>query len=154
MLGDGDDADTPPPEHRLEGDGVLTLARKAGELPDENLPEGSVGTLGGIEHLAELRPIGDASALCLVNVLADDGVAVLLSVVPQRPQLSGDRQVDILAVAGDARVEGGRGQIGYVLHGLLPLSVGTWEPDEPSTTVRLAGGLVTDTECISRGRVP
>ncbi|MCY3603707.1 MAG: hypothetical protein OXH12_11590 [Chloroflexi bacterium] len=99
MLGDRDDANPTPAQHRLEGDRVLTLAREAGELPDQNLTERSVGTLGSIQHLAELRPIGDASALCLVDVLADDGVPVLLGVVAQRPQLCRDGQVNVLAVA-------------------------------------------------------
>ncbi|MCY3507189.1 MAG: hypothetical protein OXH41_13600 [Chloroflexi bacterium] len=111
VLGDGDDADAASAQHGLEGDGVLALARETGELPDEDLAEGSVGALGGIQHLAELGPIGDAPALRLVNVLADDGVAVLLGVVAQRPELGGDGQVDILAVAGDARIEGGRGWV-------------------------------------------
>ncbi|MDE2669305.1 MAG: hypothetical protein OXI51_06585 [Chloroflexota bacterium] len=89
MLGDRDNADTTPAEHRLEGDGMLSLAGESGELPDEDLAKGRVGTLGGIQHLAELGPIGNASALRLVNVLVHDGVPVLLGVVPQRPQLCG-----------------------------------------------------------------
>ena len=55
-----------------------------------------------VEHPSELGPVGDAAALGLVDVLAGDEVAVLVGVVPQRPQLSRDREVDILAVTGEA----------------------------------------------------
>ena len=85
VLGDGDDPDALAPEHGLEGDGVLALAGEAGELPDQNLLERSVGLGGCVEHLAELRAVGDAPALGLVHVLADDDVAVLLCMVPERP---------------------------------------------------------------------
>ena len=70
VLGDGDDSNSLAPEHGLEGDGVLPLAGEAGELPDQNLPEWGTGLGGRVDHLAELRPIGDATALGLIHVLA------------------------------------------------------------------------------------
>ena len=70
MLGDGDHSDALAPEHGLEGDGVLPLAREAGEFPDEDFPEGGVGLAALLDHLAELRSVGDAAALGLVHVLA------------------------------------------------------------------------------------
>ncbi len=100
LLGDGYYADALAPQHGLEGDGVLALAGEPGELPDQNLPEGSVGPSGLVDHLAELGAVGDAPALGLVHVLASDGVAVLLGIVPERPQLGGHGQVHVLAVAG------------------------------------------------------
>ncbi|MDE2934494.1 MAG: hypothetical protein OXS47_11620 [Chloroflexota bacterium] len=121
VLGDGHHADAAPAEHRLEGDGVLALAREARELPDEDLAEGRVRTLGGVQHPAELGPVGDAPALGLVDVLAHDAVVVLLGVVAQRAQLGGDGKVDVLAVAGDARVEGGGGGFGSVCHRVILL---------------------------------
>ena len=54
VLGDRDDADSLAPEHGLEGDGVLPLAREAGEFPDQDLLEGSIGLGGRVNHLAEL----------------------------------------------------------------------------------------------------
>ena len=107
VLRDRNDPDAAPAQHRLEGDGVLALAGEAGELPDEDLLEGRVVGAGGVQHLAELGPVGDAAALRLVDVLTHDEVAVLLGVVPQRSQLGGDGEVDVLTVAGDAGVEGG-----------------------------------------------
>ncbi|MCY3646822.1 MAG: hypothetical protein OXH07_07600 [Chloroflexi bacterium] len=121
VLGDGDDADAAAAQHRLEGDGVLALAGEAAELPDEDLLEGRVGSCGGVEHLAELGAVCHAAALGLVDVLADDEVVVLLRVVAQRPQLGSDGEVDVLAVAGDARVEGGGGGFGVVCHGVFLL---------------------------------
>ena len=44
-----------------------------------------VGLGGRVDHLAELRAVGDAPALGLVHVLAGDRVAVLCGVVPERP---------------------------------------------------------------------
>ena len=73
--------------HGLEGDGVLALAGEAGELPDEDLLEGGLRLAGLVQHLLELGPIGDAPALGLVHVLAGNQVAVLLGVVPERPEL-------------------------------------------------------------------
>ncbi len=99
VLGDGDDADAAASQHRLEGDGVLALAGEAGELPDEDLLEGRIVGARLVQHLAELRPVGDASALGLVHVLAGDEVVVLLGVVAQGAELGGDGEVDILAVA-------------------------------------------------------
>ena len=46
LLGDGDDPDAAPPEHGLEGDGVLALAGEARELPDEDFLEGRLGLAG------------------------------------------------------------------------------------------------------------
>ena len=117
VLRDGDDPNPTSAEHRLEGDGMLALASEAGELPDEDLLEGGVVGTGGVQHLAELGPVGDAAALRLIDVFAGDEVAVLLGVVTQRPQLGGDREVDILAVAGDAGVEGGGRGVRTVGHG-------------------------------------
>ncbi|MDE2669005.1 MAG: hypothetical protein OXI51_05050 [Chloroflexota bacterium] len=114
VLGDRDDAHAAAAQHRLEGDGVLALAREAGELPDEDLLERRIGRGGGIEHLAELGAVGHATALRLVHVLADHDVVVLLGVVAQCPELGGNGEVDVLAVAGDAGVEGGRGGFGAV----------------------------------------
>ena len=121
MLGDGDDADAAAAEHRLEGDGVLAFAREARELPDEDLLKGSIVGTGGVQHLAELGPVGDAAALGLVDVLAGDEVAVLFGVVAQRPELRRDGEVDVLAVAGDAGVEGGGGGVRAVGHGSVLL---------------------------------
>ena len=90
MLGNGDDADALAPEHGLEGDGVLPLHPQAGALPDQNLPEWGTGLGGRVDHLAELRAVGDATALGLIHVLAEDNVAVLLCVVPECPQLGGN----------------------------------------------------------------
>ena len=89
LLGDGDYPDTLAPKHGLEGDGVLALAGEAGELPDQNLLERSVGPAGLLDHLPELGPVGDSAALCLVHELAGDNVAVLVGVVPERPELGG-----------------------------------------------------------------
>ena len=121
LLGDGDDADASPAEHGLEGDGVLPLAGEAGEFPDEDFLEGRLRLAGLVQHPLELGPVGDASALGLVHVLAGDEVAVLLGVVPERPQLGGDGQVHVLAVAGDPGVEGRRYQIESVIHQSLLL---------------------------------
>ena len=55
-----------------------------------------------VEHPSELGPVGDTAALGLGDVLAGDEVAVLVGVVAQGPQLSRDREVDILAITGDA----------------------------------------------------
>ena len=68
-----------------------------------------------VEHLAELGPVGDAAALRLVDILADHDVAVLLGMVAQGAQLGGDGEVDVLAVAGDAGVEGGGVGVGSLL---------------------------------------
>ncbi len=105
VLGDGDYPDAPAPEHGLEGDGVLALSGEAGELPDQNLPERSVGRSGLVDHLAELRPVGDASTLGLVDVLAGDDVVVLPGEVPESSQLCGNGKVHVLPVAGHPGVE-------------------------------------------------
>ena len=89
VLGDGDDADALAPEHGLEGHGVLALAGEAREFPDQYLLEGSLRPGSLVQHLPELGPIGDAAALGLVHVFACDGVAVLLGIVPERPELGG-----------------------------------------------------------------
>ena len=93
------------PEHGFEGDGVLALAGEARELPDEDDLEGGVRAPALLDHLAELGTVGDAAALGLVDVLAGDGVAVLLGVVPERPELGSHGQVHVLSVAGDPGVE-------------------------------------------------
>ena len=110
MLGDGDNADALAPQHGLEGDGVLPLAGEARKLPDQYDLEGGGGPAALLDHPAELGPVGDAAALGLVHVLAGDGIAVGLGVVPERPKLGGHGQVHVLAVAGDPGVEGRRGQ--------------------------------------------
>ncbi|MCY3504974.1 MAG: hypothetical protein OXH41_02270 [Chloroflexi bacterium] len=116
VLGDGGDADAAAAQHRLEGDGVLALAGEARELPDEDLGEGRVVVARRVEHLAELGAVGDAPALGLVDVLSDDDVVVLRGVVAQRAQLRRDGEVDVLAVAGDAGVEGGGRGFWSVVH--------------------------------------
>ena len=47
--------------------------------------KGAFRLAGLVDHLAELRPVGDASALGFVHVLAGYEVAVLIGVVPERP---------------------------------------------------------------------
>ncbi|MCY3888003.1 MAG: hypothetical protein OXG19_09960 [Chloroflexi bacterium] len=121
VLGDRRHADAAAAEHGLEGDGVLTLAGEAREFPDEDLLEGGVGGARLVEHPPELGAVGDAAALGLVDVLAGDEVAVLLGVVAQRAQLGGDGKVDVLAVAGDARVERRRRRVRLVNHGVFLL---------------------------------
>ena len=115
----GDDPDSPAAEHGLEGDGVLALACEPGELPDKDLPERSLGFLGLVEHLLELGPVCDAAAFRLVHELAHDDVAVLVGVFPERPQLSGDGQVDVLPVAGDSGVQRHRHGDFVFVHQLL-----------------------------------
>ena len=105
MLGDGDHPDALAPEHGLECDGVFPLAGEPGEFPDEYFLERGFGLACIIQHFSELGPIGDPSALGLIHVLPHDEVSVLVGVVPERPQLGCDGQVDILAVAGDSGVE-------------------------------------------------
>ena len=85
MLGDGDDANALAPEHGLEGHGVLPLAGEAREFPDKNHLERGRRLAAFVDHVAELGPVGDAAALGLVHVLAGDGVAVVLGIVPERP---------------------------------------------------------------------
>ena len=104
VLRDGDDPDALTPQHGLEGHGMLALAGKARELPDQDDLEGGLRAATGVQHFAELRPVGDAPALGLVHVFAGDDVAMLRGVVPQRPQLGGDREVHVLAIAGHAGV--------------------------------------------------
>ena len=87
---------------------MLALAREAGEFPDEDLLEGGLGFAGLVKHPPETGPIDDASALSLVDVLADDDVPVLFGVVPVRPDLCRHRQVHVLPVAGDPGLEGRR----------------------------------------------
>ena len=122
VLGDGDDPDALAPEHGLEGDGVLALAGEPGELPDQNLPKRSVGLGSLVDHLSELGAVGDATALGLVHVLAGDDVAVLLGVVPERPELGGDGEVHVLAVAGDPGIERCGGVVGLIIHGCVLLA--------------------------------
>ncbi len=106
LLGDGDDAEALSSEHGLEHDGVLPLAGESTEFPDQNLLKRGLGSLGLVDHLLELWAVQHASALRLVHVLPDDLVAVLLGVVPERPELGGDGQVHVLSVAGNPSVEG------------------------------------------------
>ena len=54
-----------------------------GELPDQDLPEGGVGSPRFVQHPLKLGSIGDAAALGLVHVLPGDGIPVLLGVVPE-----------------------------------------------------------------------
>ena len=126
MLGDGDHPDALAPEHGLEGDGMLALSGEAGELPDQNLLERSVGLAGRVDHHAELGTVGDAPALGLVHVLADYDVSVLLCMVPECPQLCGDGQVHVLAVAGNPGVEGRRRVVMSFNHLFLPLVSSSW----------------------------
>ena len=115
MLGDGDDADALAPEHGLEGHGVLSLAGEAAEFPDQYDLERGSSLAALVDHVAELGPVGNSAALRLVHVLAGDGVAVVLGVVPERPELGGHGEVHVLAVAGDPGVEGRRGSRGEVM---------------------------------------
>ena len=116
MLGDGDHADSLAPEHGLEGDGVFPLAGEPGKLPDENLAKGRLRLGSLVQHLAELWAVGDSAALGLVHVLAGYGVAVTLGVIPERPHLSGHGEVHVLAVAGNAGVQGRRYQVNSITH--------------------------------------
>ena len=108
MLGDGHHSDALAPQHGLEGYGVLALPGEAAEFPNEDDLEGGLRLAALLDHLPELGPVGDASALGFVHVLAGHGVAVGPGVVLERPQLGGDGQVNILAVAGHPGVEGRR----------------------------------------------
>ena len=83
--------------------------------------QGGGGPAGFVDHLAELRAVGDASALGLVDVLAGDEVAVLVGVVPERTHLCGYGQVHVLSVAGHPGVEGCRCVVVSVVHLLLLL---------------------------------
>ena len=74
------------------------------------------------------RAVGDPAALGLIHVLADDGVAVLLGVVPQYPQPGGYREVRVLPVAGKP---GRRGPPGW---GLVADSC--WFPSLPVLRVQ------------------
>ncbi|MDE2903299.1 MAG: hypothetical protein OXP73_09730 [Chloroflexota bacterium] len=100
---------------------MLALPGEAGELPDQDLLEGRVGPAGGLQHPAELGAVSDAPALGLVHVLAGDDVAVLRGIGAQRPQLGGDGQVHVLAVAGDPRVQGHRSVVRLSRHGHVSL---------------------------------
>ena len=81
VLGDGDDADALLAQHGFEGHRVLALAREPGELPYEDHVERRLSSAARLNHLPELRPIRDASALCLVHVFADDDEAVAFRVL-------------------------------------------------------------------------
>ena len=66
LLGDGDDADAPAPEHGLEGDGVLALSGEAGELPDQDLLEGGLRLAGLVSIFwnwgrSAMRPLSASS---------------------------------------------------------------------------------------------
>ncbi|MCY4624392.1 MAG: hypothetical protein OXC99_05245, partial [Chloroflexi bacterium] len=133
LFGDGDDADAPAPQHGLEGDGVFPFAGESREFPDEDLLEGGLGPGGLVKHPLELWPVGDASALGLVHVFAGDEVAVVLGVVPERPELCGDGEVHVLAVAGDPGIEGRGRQVESVSHRsvLLVSSSSDWRGGGP-----------------------
>ena len=87
----------------LKAAAVLALDGEAGELPDQHLPERGVRLESLVDHLAELGPVGDAPTLGLVHVLADDAVAVLLGVVPERPQLGGSAVLVVLLSSLEAK---------------------------------------------------
>ena len=129
VLGDGDHADPLAPQQGLEGHGVLPLAGEPRKLPDQNLLKRRIWPAGGVDHLAELGPVGYAAALGLIHVLAGHDVAVLLGVVPQRPELGGDGEIHVLAVAGHPGVEGRRGEGCYLVHMIssLLLCLVQWE---------------------------
>jgi len=67
--------------------------------------------------LPELRTVGHTAALGLVQVLAGDDVAVLRGIRAERPQLGGDGQVHVLAVAGAPRIEGHQSVVRFSRHG-------------------------------------
>ena len=66
---------------------MLPLAREARELPDQDFLERRVRALRLIEHLAELRSVGDSAGLGLVDVLARDDVAVTFGEVAEGAEL-------------------------------------------------------------------
>ena len=90
VLGDGHHSNALASRHGLESDGVFALAGEPRKLPYENLPKGSLRFGSLVKHLPELGTVGDSAALGLVHVLASHNVAVLVGVVPERPQLGGD----------------------------------------------------------------
>ena len=98
---------------------MFALAREAGELPDQDLLEGSVLGLGLVQHPSELGPVGDAPTLGLVDELAHDAVAMALGVVAQRAELGSDGKIDILTVRGDSSVECGWDGVGKGIHVVL-----------------------------------
>ncbi len=104
MLGNRGYSDATPTQHRLECHRVLTLACESRKLPDEDLLERRIRALRLIEHLAELRSVGDAAGLGLVDVLPRDDVAVALSEVAQGAELGGDGEVDVLTVRRDSGI--------------------------------------------------
>lgn len=112
MFRDGHDADALASEHRLERDGVLTLAGEPGEFPNEDLIERSIGFRRVVDHLSKLRALGDAATFCLVDILRYDDVIVLFGVITKRPQLCRDGEIDVLPVTGDASVERDRSSHG------------------------------------------
>ena len=133
VLGDGGDPDSPFAEHGLEGHGVLALAGEAGKFPDQNFLERGIGAASLVQHPAELGPVGSSAALGLVNILAGDHVAVLLGVVPERPQLGGHGEVHVLSVTGDPGVEGGRGESCLLIHAdFLLCGEIAWNSDRPN----------------------
>ena len=98
VLGDRGNPDAATTQHRFEGDCVLPLACETGELPDQDLLERRIGQSGFIQHLAKLRAVSNSAALSLVDELAHDQVVVPFGVVPERPELGGHREVNILAI--------------------------------------------------------
>lgn len=75
----------------LERDGVRPAPGKAGVLPHQDYFERPAGAAGISDHPLELRPIGGASTLGLVDILPDHFMAVPGSMLPERLQLGGDR---------------------------------------------------------------
>ena len=95
---------------------MFSLPCKSRELPDQDLLKWGVRLRGGVEHLAELGAIGDTARFGFIDVLADHNVAVALGKLPQGAQLGGDREVDILPVAGDPRIECGTDWLRFATH--------------------------------------
>ena len=82
--------------------------------------KGASGLAASSSILRNCGPIGYSSALGLVDILAGDVVAVLLCVVPERPQLGGHGQVYVLPFAGHPGVKGRRYGV-LVSHSLILL---------------------------------
>ena len=85
VLGDGNHTAALAPEQGLEGHGVLPLAGKPGKPPDQNHLQWGRSLAALVDHLAELGPVGDHSALCLVHVFAGDRIHIVLGVAPKGP---------------------------------------------------------------------
>ncbi|MDE2859894.1 MAG: hypothetical protein OXL35_00155 [Chloroflexota bacterium] len=77
---------------------MLSLSREPREFPDQDLLERGVGLAGLVDHLLELGSVSYPPALSLVYVLAGYGVAILVGVFSESPQLGGYGEVHVLAV--------------------------------------------------------